>query len=351
MSLSSSTEVAIEYCLFDGLTDGETSEGEIEDICVWSGSLLHLSLSEAVMKETTISNFSKGGLSVSSGTLEIVKGEFEENNPHSPEYPSFRRNIICSGEESTLTISSLKSGDGIQANSSLWILASSDCVMKGVTEERNSSFFIPTLSNETKMTIEIVWEIAFVGTCLIPCNLSYSLIFNTTPETRRNFEFRPDHPDTSANQTVGSTELSEYDTSAAVILTLRYMGHNGSWVESNGIVLKNEEDGNPSQSGIPPEATSYFISLIVFVVLFIAAVIVILVVVVYFWRKKKNEEERIHDAGKGEEGREEKKKGMAVESVYEKSPSEMEVHGGIPAPSSTDGGEVREGGRENAGPN
>jgi hypothetical protein len=115
------------------------------------------------MNETTISNSSKGGLSISGGNVEIVKIEFEGNNPNFTKYPSLRRNILCSGEEAKLKISSLKGGDGIQANSSCWVAASSDCAIEGVMEGRNSSFFVPTLSNETKMRIETNWKIHFEG--------------------------------------------------------------------------------------------------------------------------------------------------------------------------------------------
>jgi hypothetical protein len=101
------------------------------------------------MNEVFINESSKGGMSMEGGKVKIIMGEFEHNNPFIKKYPSFRRNMICEGR-GQIEIESLKGGDGVFPNLSLWILpssSSSDCLfIDGITRERKSLFFIPSLN-------------------------------------------------------------------------------------------------------------------------------------------------------------------------------------------------------------
>jgi hypothetical protein len=159
ISLVSSEFFLIDFCVFQGdlFVNEETMKNkqfgkneESNHVCSWDGSLLSLSSSSGTIKESTISHSSKGGLSIDGGDVIIEKGEFEENDPSIERYLSFRRNIICSSGR--LDVKSLKGGDGIQNGSSLFILSSSECSLKGITKERNLFFFISTLDNITNAT-------------------------------------------------------------------------------------------------------------------------------------------------------------------------------------------------------
>ncbi|KAH7828495.1 uncharacterized protein MONOS_13200 [Monocercomonoides exilis] len=114
-------DVSMDSCRFFGMLakESETEDmNTITDICQWNGSLIHSSNSSLVMKDVIISNSSLGGLSISSGNMTIEKKEFINNEPFIEKYTSLCRNIICS-DSASLTISSLKGGDGLMPNSSL----------------------------------------------------------------------------------------------------------------------------------------------------------------------------------------------------------------------------------------
>jgi hypothetical protein len=128
------------------------------------------------MEDVKILNSSTGGLNVKGGgNVKVVKGAVENTNPRYKLFPSFRgRNILCEGP-GELTIEGLKGGDGIQNGTSLWMLNSSGCGLKGISEERNSSSFIPTLRNATLHEEDSNYKLIFTGTLLFPCGL------NSTP--------------------------------------------------------------------------------------------------------------------------------------------------------------------------
>eukprot|EP00770_Monocercomonoides_exilis_P012221 MONOS_12163.1-p1 / transcript=MONOS_12163.1 / gene=MONOS_12163 / organism=Monocercomonoides_exilis_PA203 / gene_product=unspecified product / transcript_product=unspecified product / location=Mono_scaffold00655:1427-6922(-) / protein_length=1832 / sequence_SO=supercontig / SO=protein_coding / is_pseudo=false len=148
VSVVNCSDVCFDLCIFLGVVDEdrkmESSEnGRIEEICRWNGSVIDFSSSSAVVRDTTIFNSSKGGMTARGGSVTIEKGEFFGNNPFIAKYPSLCRNIICS-DSASLTISSLKGGDGVMPNSSLWIL-DDGCSLEGIAGERESPFFIPKL--------------------------------------------------------------------------------------------------------------------------------------------------------------------------------------------------------------
>eukprot|EP00770_Monocercomonoides_exilis_P007277 MONOS_7240.1-p1 / transcript=MONOS_7240.1 / gene=MONOS_7240 / organism=Monocercomonoides_exilis_PA203 / gene_product=unspecified product / transcript_product=unspecified product / location=Mono_scaffold00242:77323-83471(+) / protein_length=1989 / sequence_SO=supercontig / SO=protein_coding / is_pseudo=false len=115
----------------------------LSEICRWNGSLVEIASSTAAMKDTSFANSPEGGLSVCGGSTTIEKGEFANNNPSIEGYPSARRNIVC-GDAGSLDVLSLKGGDGVLPNTSMWIL-NEGCTVGGMAEERESVFFIPRL--------------------------------------------------------------------------------------------------------------------------------------------------------------------------------------------------------------
>ncbi|KAH7826747.1 uncharacterized protein MONOS_4133 [Monocercomonoides exilis] len=180
VEVSNATNVLMDLCRFIGVLEKEKESDRInsfEEICEWNGSLVHSANTSLMMKDVIISNSSSGGLSISAGNVTIEKGEFFNNNPFVQKYPSLRRNIICS-DSASLTISNFKGGDGVKDNSSLWIL-NDGCTRGGIAGERSSSFFIPKLEEASLIENGNNISIKFKGALLLPCDLSFRLVFKT----------------------------------------------------------------------------------------------------------------------------------------------------------------------------
>ncbi|KAH7817646.1 uncharacterized protein MONOS_12266 [Monocercomonoides exilis] len=147
MKVEDCLDVKMDSCIFDGNSNERNEQylNEEEEMCRWDGSLVDITKSSVLMKDTTISNTPEGGITMSGGNIVIEKGEFLNNNPSIEGYPSLRRNIICS-DSGTLNVRSLKGGDGLERNTSLWML-NEGCSFEGIASERDSSFFIPVLES------------------------------------------------------------------------------------------------------------------------------------------------------------------------------------------------------------
>ncbi|KAH7817387.1 uncharacterized protein MONOS_7782 [Monocercomonoides exilis] len=180
MEMKGCRKVQLEACLFDG-ERGESGEKKIygktnveEERCRWEGSLVDVLKSSVMMKDSTISNSPEGGITMSGGSVVIEKGEFLNNNPSIENYPSLRRNIICS-DSGILNVMSLKGGDGLERNTSLWML-NDGCSFEGIASERDSSFFISVLESVEAKEEANRMKLTFKGMLLIPCNLSFSVV-------------------------------------------------------------------------------------------------------------------------------------------------------------------------------
>ncbi|KAH7821130.1 uncharacterized protein MONOS_10307 [Monocercomonoides exilis] len=177
MQIRNSKDVRTENCVFDGEKEIEFVNEENnrkEGLCKWNGPLVDIENSNVVMRETTVVKSKEGGLCVSGGSVKIEKGEFENNNPSIEGYPSARRNVICEVNYE-MNVVSVKGGDGLKDNSSLWIL-DEGCQLGEIASERDSSFFIPILEEVKNISqpngnVELIIR----GKLLLPCDLSLRL--------------------------------------------------------------------------------------------------------------------------------------------------------------------------------
>eukprot|EP00770_Monocercomonoides_exilis_P006176 MONOS_6146.1-p1 / transcript=MONOS_6146.1 / gene=MONOS_6146 / organism=Monocercomonoides_exilis_PA203 / gene_product=unspecified product / transcript_product=unspecified product / location=Mono_scaffold00189:93049-98826(+) / protein_length=1926 / sequence_SO=supercontig / SO=protein_coding / is_pseudo=false len=171
MTITSVRNALIDSCKFEGgeICD-EIENSSLIEICKWNGSLVDVAKSNARMKDTTMWNSKVGGLSVRGGSVEIEDCKFENNNPSSEKYPSIRRNILCS-DSGTVNVISLKGGDGLKDNTSLWIL-DEGCTLEGIAGERPSALFIPVLESAEMGRGGEKISLSVRGKLLVPCNLS-----------------------------------------------------------------------------------------------------------------------------------------------------------------------------------
>ncbi|KAH7827541.1 uncharacterized protein MONOS_2982 [Monocercomonoides exilis] len=302
LSLVNCEEGCFDNCIFAGgiLNEiGKDLNNNCEkELCKWNGSLVDLKNSKIEMKDTIICNSSKGGMSVSGGYVMIEAGNFSNNSPSIENYPSVRRNIICS-DSASLTISSLKGGDGFEKNTSLWFL-NEGCLFEGIASERASSFFIPSLERvETKEAGAEV-KLMFKGKLLLPCNLLFMVVKQIGDEKqieKYGFDGNGYVSETEAEGSVPSKTMAEAGDEAEVRVCVLF-GSSNEQSFTDSFILKNRTepekngDGNVVQGG--KGSNSFWVIIVVACAVFIVLLAVIVVLVVR-WRKVKERNEELQE--------------------------------------------------------
>ncbi|KAH7819042.1 uncharacterized protein MONOS_4378 [Monocercomonoides exilis] len=298
MQIRRSKDARIETCVFDGEKDEEIINEEVErmkeeGLCKWNGSLIDVEKSNVEMRETTAMKSKEGGLRVSGGSVKIEKGEFENNNPEIEGYPSARRNAICEGN-GELDVVSVKGGDGMLPNTSLWIL-DEGCQFGGIAGERGSSFFIPVLEevkNSTQPNGEM--ELVILGKLLLPCGLSLRLNMKEGDvELPYSSTITEDGyiSENEVHSMISSELLKVMENKTEVRMCLLF-GKADSPSSTDSFILKNKSESQSSgneklaESGKGSNLSWALIIAVIFVVLFLIVLIVAVAFIVR-WRKQK----------------------------------------------------------------
>eukprot|EP00770_Monocercomonoides_exilis_P011693 MONOS_11637.1-p1 / transcript=MONOS_11637.1 / gene=MONOS_11637 / organism=Monocercomonoides_exilis_PA203 / gene_product=unspecified product / transcript_product=unspecified product / location=Mono_scaffold00595:34590-38690(-) / protein_length=1366 / sequence_SO=supercontig / SO=protein_coding / is_pseudo=false len=297
MKLEDCTNVKLDSCAFDGSSKERNEQylNEGEEMCRWNGSVVDVVKSSVMMKDTTLSNSQECGVTMSEGSVRIEAGNFSNNNPSIEGYPSLRRNIICS-DSGTLNVMSLKGGDGLERNTSLWML-NDGCSFEGIVSERDSSFFIPVLESvEAKETTDRM-KLIFKGLLLFPCNLSFSVVKKKGEEKEiENFEFDSNGflSEREVEGSVAKDLISSCGDEIEVNVCILF-GDVESPSSTNSFVLKNKSETEPKGDEIMSKGEEQiewslfaFIGCIVVLVIFVG----LFVVVVVLLRKKLRESEK-----------------------------------------------------------
>ncbi|KAH7815470.1 uncharacterized protein MONOS_9758 [Monocercomonoides exilis] len=292
MQIRQSKDVRIVNCVFDGEEENEFVNEENnrkEGLCKWNGSLVGVEKSKVEMKETTIRNSKGGGLWVSGGSVRIENGKFENCNPSIEGYPSARRFVICAGN-CELNVASVKGGDGLKDNSSLWIL-DEGCRLGGIAAERASPFFIPVLEdvkNATQSTGEL--ELIIHGKLLLPCDLSVKISMKKGDEeeiVRKQIDEEGYISENEIHSIISSSELEKVREETEVCVWIVFGKADASSFTS-AAVLRNrsesvEKEDERIVEGEKERKSLWTIICPIFVVLFKSVIVSIC------WRKAKNE--------------------------------------------------------------
>ncbi|KAH7832593.1 uncharacterized protein MONOS_5039 [Monocercomonoides exilis] len=300
VGISSNENVLIDSCVFEGslLVGVKEMKGIFDEICKWNGSVVDLSKSEAVVRDTTICNSSKGGLTMSGGSLMIEKGELSNNNPFIEKFPSLRRNIICS-DSASLTISSLKGGDGALPNTSIWML-DDGCTVGGIISERDSPFFIPVLESVEAREEGAEVDVVFKGKLLLPCNLSFMVVKQMGDEKQiEKYEFDEiGHvSETEANGRLRKETIREAEDEAEVRVCILF-GGSDDLSSTDSFILKNKSEtklkGNERIAENGNEKKSWWVVVVISCLIFLILLSIIVVLAVR-WRKAKNENKDLRE--------------------------------------------------------
>ncbi|KAH7815329.1 uncharacterized protein MONOS_4486 [Monocercomonoides exilis] len=299
VAITLAEKMLMESCVFEGnLVSGTEGNGVADEVCKWNGSVVDLSMSEAVVRDTTICNSSKGGMSVSGGTIFIKDERFENNNPSIEKYPSVRRNIICS-DSGTLNVMSLKGGDGVLPNTSLWIL-NEGCNFEGIASERVSPFFIPALEGIEAKGVGEEEEIVFKGKLLLPCNLSFMVVKQMGEEKQiEKYEFDESGyvSETEVEGRLPKETIIKAGDETEVFACILFVD-SGKQSSTDSFILKNRSEPKLKEDErISEEENKTEWSLIAFIVCVIAVAVLLFVIilVVVLEQKKHNRGGRIFE--------------------------------------------------------
>ncbi|KAH7825869.1 uncharacterized protein MONOS_17433 [Monocercomonoides exilis] len=294
VDVSRALDISMHMCEFVGRQAISSSE---ESVCKWNGSLIQLSRAAALMKDVTISNSSSGGLSLAAGNMTIEKGEFNDNSPSMPKYPSLRRNIFCC-DSASLAIGSLKGGDGVKDNTSLWIM-SEDCSLKGAAQERSSPFFIPHLESASLAESGSNADIKFTGSLFLPCDLSFKLICTINDVElveRYPFDENSFASETEVVGTIPSAKLTS-DSDGSELSTAIVFGRSSASTKS--FILKNrsesEQKGGERLVEGGNEGKSYLLLIVIIMAVVLLIVLAVSVVFIVRWRRAKNENKDLRE--------------------------------------------------------
>ncbi|KAH7830828.1 uncharacterized protein MONOS_4118 [Monocercomonoides exilis] len=298
ISAISVKNLLINSCLFEGsLFENIDLNKFSSEICRWNGSLVEMVSSTAAMKDTSFANSPEGGLSVCGGSTTIEKGEFANNNPSIEGYPSARRNIVC-GDAGSLDVMSLKGGDGVLPNTSMWIL-NEGCTVRGMAEERESVFFIPRLDGVEAEDDGGETTLKFHGSLLLPCNLWFQMattIGSASSMAARQFEADGFVSEGEAVGVLPSGAIRSAPEEAEVSVCILF-GRIDSPSSTESFVLKNRSeselkgDGRIVEGG--KEGKSFWPIVVVVLVVVLLFVIIVSVILAVRWRKQKRRTEEL----------------------------------------------------------
>ncbi|KAH7828201.1 uncharacterized protein MONOS_13355 [Monocercomonoides exilis] len=299
MKLENCLDVKMDSCVFDGSAKERNeknlnSEGEM---CKWDGSLVDVAKSSVVMKDSTIANSPEGGITMNGGALTVNDGRFENNNPSIERYPSLRRNIICS-DSGTLNVVSLKGGDGVLPNTSLWML-NEGCSFEGIVSERDSSFFIPVLESVEAKEEADRMKLIFKGMLLIPCNLSFSVVKRKGEEKeieKHDFDSNGFLSEREAEGRVVKDLIRSCGDEVEVSVYVLF-GNTESPSSTNSIVLKNasenQSSGNEKIVEGGKEGKSLWMWIVIVMAVVLLIILIISIILAMRWRKQKRRTEEL----------------------------------------------------------
>eukprot|EP00770_Monocercomonoides_exilis_P016065 MONOS_16016.1-p1 / transcript=MONOS_16016.1 / gene=MONOS_16016 / organism=Monocercomonoides_exilis_PA203 / gene_product=unspecified product / transcript_product=unspecified product / location=Mono_scaffold01460:4161-8347(+) / protein_length=1271 / sequence_SO=supercontig / SO=protein_coding / is_pseudo=false len=304
LKMSSCQNIALDSFLFDGIADvndkWDESNAVQDDVCRRNGSMVELENTPATVKDTIVSNASIGGLSVRGGSVIIEMGLFTNNNPRFTKYPSVRRNILCS-DSGVLNVMSLKGGDGLERNTSLWIL-NEGCELEGTIEERASPLFIPVVEearNETASDGRTM--ITLIGRLLLPCNVSLKLSFRNGREEVIESYGIGEKESVSENEiiaVVSSAQMGAVGEETEVSVSVLF-GKKESPSSTDSFVLKNrsETQGKGDDRIVEggKEGKSYWLLIVIIMGIVLIIVLVVSIILAIRWKKVKNEAEDLRE--------------------------------------------------------
>ncbi|KAK2955964.1 hypothetical protein BLNAU_9124 [Blattamonas nauphoetae] len=284
----------LNLCQLSGSTKSTSEQNEeVTDICSWMDSSITLTNCSSAFHSVEMKHIPQGAVSIVGGELTLTYCTFIDNSPSNIDFPSLRRNVMCS--EGKVSIEAVGGGDG-HSSPHHWI-STHNCSVEKEDKVLPTPFFIPTLSStESTSTFDRkaeMYEIVLTGETFIPCGLSLE-VFERVKLSESEFS-EGEHilVELDASEVTSwkedSIELLLHQSTLALLskkhdlhCRMRF-GESGKTDSFSLTGLK----GNMSQGG---RVVSVIVPIVCSVVLLLLLLIVVLVLVCRRQQKKKKEE-------------------------------------------------------------
>ncbi|KAK2961922.1 hypothetical protein BLNAU_2978 [Blattamonas nauphoetae] len=292
IAIKDGDELTISNSEFSSIGSVTTNGEDGSDLCGWETSLIEIENTQTSFSHSNLLHIPQGAISISNSPLSLTGCIFSGNSPSNLEWPSRRRNIKCSN--GTVSITGIGGGDGL-SSPHLWIWTD-ECSVTKDDKNEHSPLFVPTLSNESSSTLDSTqqfFNVAIVGTTMIPCGLSLE-VFEAAFKSKSN-EGQPLRFEISslAPSKWSETELSFVLPQSSLLTLDKKLDHrcrlvfgDGQKTESFSLIGKGK--GNMSQAGV---ITSIVVP-IVAAILVALLLIIILIVLCRRRKTKKNASEK-----------------------------------------------------------
>ncbi|KAK2951692.1 hypothetical protein BLNAU_13431 [Blattamonas nauphoetae] len=242
------------------------------DLCSWSTGTIDLVNSTAVLKSCSLTNWAQGAIMQRGGNVSLRDVYFESNGPTNRDFPSARRNVMCSSD-GTLFVGGL-TGDGRSHLFPGSGISGDGCSVSGTTTKLSIPFLDTYHSQITLDKSSGKYLLNLIGSGFLPCGLQLEVF--TSLEDGNSEESLTLAVDTSTASIFTETEIE-------IIVTPKDVGNLSKKLEWK-VRLLNGDSLIASQSLVlreTPRSMLWLIPVIVVVVVVIAVVIVVLLVI---WR-------------------------------------------------------------------
>ncbi|KAK2946269.1 hypothetical protein BLNAU_18790 [Blattamonas nauphoetae] len=254
------------------------------NLCSWTTGTIELVNSTAVLKSCNLTNLTQGAILQRGGYLSLGEVNFESNGPTNRDFPSSRRNVMCSSD-GTLFVGGL-TGDGRSHDFPGSGISAETCHAFGTVTTMSIPFIDTSQSKITHDKKTENFNLNLIGSGFIPCGLQlevFTLLEDGSSEVSDALVV-----DTNTASTFTETEIvfiltpahvANLSTKSDWIVRLIF----GDTVLTNSWLLLREK----------PKSMLWLIPVIVLLVIVIAGVIVAIILICRCCSKKPAEKEEM----------------------------------------------------------
>ncbi|KAK2945659.1 hypothetical protein BLNAU_19393 [Blattamonas nauphoetae] len=240
------------------------------DLCSWTTGAIEIVNSTAVFKSCSLTNLTQGAIIQSGGNVSLRDVYFLSNGPTHNDFPSARRNVMCS-EGGTLFVGGL-TGDGRSHHFPGSGISAETCHVSGATTKMSIPFVDSTHSTITRDKKTGNFKMDLVGSGFIPCGLKLEV-----------FTLLEDGTEEVSDALIVDTKTASLFTETEIVFIvtpkdIANLSKNSDWK----VRLLNGDRFVASQSLVlreKPTSMLWLIPVIVVVVVVIAGVIVALLLI------------------------------------------------------------------------